>query len=620
MLKVCELYAESGSFMGRILKQMMLWLMCALLTSGAQGALASEFGGSDPFAPQGEQPLPAHEAFVLSHVMTDDDTLLLRWEMPDDYYLYKHRFKFETRENARVALGVPQIPPGKEKYDEFEGDVEVYYHEVEIRLPVSLLEPSAEIGVGYQGCNEKLGICYPPERVWLTVGEPTQASDSPPAGSAAEDGTFTSALQNSSVLVIMGLFLAAGIGLAFTPCVLPMVPILSGIIVGEGEGLSRRRAFTLSLAYVLGMAVTYALVGTLVGLFGAELNLQAKLQSPPVLIGFAIVFVVLSFAMFGFYELQLPSALTNRLNDMGSRQGGGKHVSVLIMGALSSLVVSPCVSAPLTGALVYISQTEDAVLGGLALLSLGLGMGVPLLLVGAGGGQLLPRAGAWMDTVKAVFGVLLLGVAVWLLERVVPPSVTLGLWAALLIGSGVYMGALDTSPRAGWGQLWKATGFMGLVYGVLLLIGAASGASDPLRPLAPLLAGQRAGAAHEASESTWHAVNNLTELQAQVAASEGKPAMLDLYADWCISCKIMERDVFPQPQIASRFENFRLIRADITDNDEAHQALLNRFGLFGPPSLLFFSPDGSEIKELRIQGEVGEAALATHLDAVLARI
>ncbi len=618
MLKTAALYADSGHQMVRL-------LLTLLLFSSPAFVWGLEFGGKDPFAPQSEEPLPSDEAFVLSHALVDDDTLLLRWEMPDDYYLYKHRFKFQTRPDALVALGEPEIPPGKAKFDDWEGEVEVYFHEVEVRLPVSAVSGGGEVGVSYQGCNEKLGICYPPETRWVSFGESPQAAAAvpqPQPAAATQDDVFTNLLSGDSVWLAMGLFLLAGIGLAFTPCVLPMVPILSGIIVGEGEGLGRRRAFTLSLAYVLGMAVTYALVGTLVGLFGAELNLQAKLQSPAVLTVFALAFVALSFSMFGFYELRLPSGLTNRLNALGSAQGGGKHLSVLIMGALSSLVVSPCVSAPLTGALVYISQTEDALLGGMALLSLGLGMGVPLLLVGAGGGHLLPRAGAWMDTVKAVFGVLLLAVAIWLVERIVPASVTLALWAALLIGSGVYLGALDRSTRNGWGQLWKASGFIALVYGVLLLIGAASGANDPLRPLAPLLAAERAGGggAQQSHDAQWFAVNDRPELDARLLAGGGRPAMLDLYADWCISCKIMERDVFPQPQIAARFANFNLLRADITDNNDAHQALLDGFGLFGPPSLLFFAPDGSEMTDFRIQGEVDAAMLEQHLDAVLAAI
>jgi thiol:disulfide interchange protein DsbD len=437
-----------------------------------------------------------------------------------------------------------------------------------------------------------------------------------------EEQVLAGMLSDGSLLMSLALFFLGGIALAFTPCVLPMVPILSSIIVGESKDITRGRAFTLSLAYVLGMAFTYALVGVLVGLFGASLNLQAALQSPTVLVSFAIIFVALSFSMFGFYELQLPQSWQNSLNAMGDKVGGGKHLSVGVMGSLSSLVVSPCVSAPLAGALIYISSTGDAVLGGGALLALGLGMGMPLLLIGSSGGHLLPRAGAWMNTVKAVFGVGLLAVAVWLLERVIAPSMTLALWAMLAIGAGVYLGAMDFSPRQGWGQLWKASGAVSFIYGALLLVGAASGAENPLRPLQGFsiaASGAAPGSAVSHDEQNWYAVRSLGELQAQLrdAGAAGQPVLLDLYADWCISCKVMEREVFPRPDVASRLAQFRLLRADVTENNAQDKELLETFGLFGPPSLVFFAEDGTEMSEVRVQGEIGADALAAHLSAVL---
>jgi thiol:disulfide interchange protein DsbD len=369
------------------------------------------------------------------------------------------------------------------------------------------------------------------------------------------------------------------------------------------------------------MASTYAVIGTLVGLFGAGLNLQAMLQAPPVLVFFAAVFVALSLSMFGFYELQLPQSWQNGLNSLGGRVGGGKHLSVVVMGALSALVVSPCVSAPLAGALIYLSTTGDALLGGGALLAAGLGMGVPLLVIGSSGGHLLPRAGAWMNGVKAVFGVALLAVAVWLLERVVPPGVTLALWAGLAIGSGVYLGALDFAPREGARQLWKASGAFSFIYGVLLIIGAASGAQDPLKPLATFgvagVATPDDGGGRQ--EAEWHAVTGLPGLQVELARAQdaGRMALLDLYADWCISCKVMERSTFPRPEVASRLKQFHLVRADVTENNAADQALMNAFGLFGPPSLVFFSEQGEELSDVRIQGEVSAEKLAAHLQAVL---
>ncbi|MFM7121861.1 MAG: protein-disulfide reductase DsbD, partial [Gammaproteobacteria bacterium] len=409
-----------------------------------------------------------------------------------------------------------------------------------------------------------------------------------------------------------------------TPCVLPMVPILSSIIVGQKGILTRGRAIRLSVSYVVGMALTYALVGTLVGLFGAGLNLQAALQSPPVLVTFAALFVLLALAMFGFWELRLPAALEQRLNAVGDRVGGGRHVSVLLMGALSALVVSPCVSAPLAGALIYLSTTGDAVLGGAALLALGLGMGVPLVIVGASGGHLLPQSGPWMNQVKAVFGVGLLAVSVWMLERVVPPSLTLALWALLAIGAGVYLGALDGAPRQGWQQLWKALGVVLVLWGTLLLVGAASGANDPLRPLARwAVADQGVDAGRPvAGAPEWQPVRGIDDLRRQLAeaASAGQPVLLDLYADWCISCKLMERNVYPDPAVASRMRQFRLLKADVTVNSDADRALLNSLGLFGPPSLVFFGPDGQEIPATRVQGEIDAEQLASHIDQVLSRI
>lgn len=588
-----------------------------------------------------EQPvfLKVDEAFALTTDYLGDGTLSARWQMPPGYYLYGHRFGAKAVDESQVTLGEPVMPPGKDKYDEYEeAVVEVYYDSAEMSVPVSGTGV-VEVRIQYQGCADA-GLCYPPESkpVWLDldrgeiVAAPllTSATNAPSSGSSAaparssisatavtEEQALAGRLAESSMLAALALFLLGGIALAFTPCVLPMVPILSSIIVGESDNLSKARAFTLSLAYVLGMAVTYAAIGTLVGLFGAELNIQAQLQSPPVLIFFALTFAVLSLSMFGFYELQLPSGVQNRLNSLSSSVGGGKHLSVAIMGSLSSLVVSPCVSAPLAGALIYISSTGDAVLGGLALFTLAIGMGLPLLLLGASGGHLLPRAGVWMDNVKAVFGVLLLGVAVWLLERVVPASVTLALWAMLAIGSAVYLGAMDFSPRSGWGQLWKSSGVVLLVYGVLLLIGAASGASDPLRPLGQIVATSSAGGSATHAEAEWLAVSNSADVDQRLG---GEPAILDLYADWCISCKVMERNVFPAPEVASQLATFRLLRADVTDNNDEHQALLNRYGLFGPPSLLFFDAQGRELVDLRIQGEMNREQFAAHLTLVRERL
>lgn len=628
-----------------------LLFLTALPAAGAAGTSP----GLSSWLEEESDFLAVDEAFRFNAELGADGAVLARWEMPDGYYLYRHRFDFEVRPLAGepapdVTLGEAEIAPGKRKVDEYFGEVEVYYHEAQARVPVASGAGAVEVGISYQGCADA-GLCYPPETKWVAFNLAAPDRGAPAGGAAAapitgdpitgdpitaqaaaaggipatEEQALASLLAQGSLLTALALFFLGGVALAFTPCVLPMVPILSSIIVGESGTITRRRAFTLSLGYVLGMAATYSAVGTLVGLFGASLNLQAALQSPPVLVFFAAVFALLSLSMFGFYELQLPAPWQNGLNALGDRVGGGKHVSVFVMGALSALVVSPCVSAPLAGALIYLSTTGDALLGGGALLALGLGMGVPLLIIGASGGHLLPRAGAWMNSVKAVFGVGLLAVAVWLLERVVPPAMTLALWAALAIGTGVYLGAMDFSPRQGFGQLWKAGGAFSFIYGVLLLIGAASGAHDPLRPLSALGTVQVAGAAAPdggaTTQAQWHDVGSLAELEQQLAAAQasGQPAMLDLYADWCISCKVMERSVFPRPEVDTRLRQFRLLRADVTRNDAEDKALMNAFGLFGPPSLVFFSAGGRELSDVRIQGEVNASSLAAHLQAVLDR-
>ncbi|MDE0271415.1 MAG: protein-disulfide reductase DsbD, partial [Gammaproteobacteria bacterium] len=566
--------------------------------------------------------LPVDEAFALSTETADDGALLAYWDMPDGYYLYRHRFDFTLKDPEAAVLGPAELPPGKDKVDEYFGAVEVYYHRVQARVPIGDAQGPVEVGISYQGCAEA-GLCYPPERRWVVVDAAFAPPAAPAAESAATSGVpateeqrLASALAERGLLLAMALFFIGGIGLAFTPCVLPMVPILSSIIVGDTQTPTRWRAFSLSLAYVLGMAFTYATVGTLMGLFGASLNLQAALQSPPVLIVFAALFALLSLAMFGFYELRLPQRWQNALDALGGRVGGGKHFGVMVMGALSALVVSPCVSAPLAGALIYISASQDAVLGAAALLALGLGMGVPLLIIGSSGGHLLPRAGAWMNAVKAVFGVGLLAVAIWLLERVVPGPVSLVLWAALLIGCGAYLGGLDAAAKAGWGNFRKATGFAAAIYGALLLIGAASGANDPLRPLQHFTA---APSAEDGGELQWRPVGSLEDVRAGIdaGAGAGRLTLLDLYADWCISCKIMERSVFPAPAVASRLAEFHLLRADVTANDAQDKELLNAFGLFGPPSLVFFDRNGRELKTLRVQGEIGAKALAEHLETVL---
>jgi thiol:disulfide interchange protein DsbD len=610
----------------------LLWL--ALI---APAVFAADLSSKDPLADADSEEafLSADQAFVFSAELAEDGSLHASWHMPDGYYLYRHRFEFKTPPDSGFTLGEAEIPQGKVKIDDYFGEVQVYYHDVAIKVPVTRTAPGADTVVAtitYQGCADR-GLCYPPqtkhvsfpaEAIGLANGARLGPAAPPRSGTRAAENTeeqhLAGMLADGSLPIALCLFFALGIGLAFTPCVLPMVPILSSIIVGQGEQVTRMRAFTLSLAYVLGMAFTYAALGVVVGVFGASMNLQAALQSPPVLAAFAAVFVLLALSMFGLYELQLPQAWQNRVNALSQNQRGGAYAGVAIMGCLSSLVVSPCLSAPLAGVLIYISSSGDAVRGGAALLALGLGMGTPLLVIGSSGGHLLPKAGAWMVHVKSAFGVLLLGVAVWLLERVVPPQATLLLWAGLAIGVGVYLGALDFAPRQGWGQLWKASGALVFVYGVLLLIGAASGGGDPLAPLAG--GGAPVAAQSAPGDLQWKKVRGIEALKTELAAAEqdGKPVALDFYADWCISCKVMARTVFNEPSVAAQLSRFHLLQADVTANDALDQELLKHFGLFGPPSMLFFTREGGEISALRMQGEMDRAAFERHLGKVLAGV
>jgi thiol:disulfide interchange protein DsbD len=627
-----------------------LWLVVLALVAGVFSAAAVNGAQNLGFEgkPSGlgllvDEPrfLPVDEAFRLSVHRQSNQTIRAQWQMADGYYLYRHQFDAALMAADGVAqLAALEIPPGKTKVDEYFGEVEVYYGSVAITLPVTgSLAAGTKLQIDFQGCADA-GLCYPPERkvfelsgqIFVPVDMAPQVrggADSVGAGSGdslssglissfaiSEDRAMAEVLQGSHFLVALGLFFLAGMGLAFTPCVFPMVPILSSIIVGEGEGLTKVRAFTLSLAYVLGMALTYALVGLLVGLFGAELNLQAALQSPLVLATFAVVFVLLAGAMFGFYELALPQAVQQWVDQRSAAQSGGRHPSVFVMGSLSSLVVSPCISAPLAGALIYLSNTGDAVLGGSALFALGLGMGVPLMIVGGSGGHWLPKAGAWMDTVKGIFGFGLLAVAVWLLERLLPGAVALGLWGVLMLAAAVYLGALEFVPKAGGARFAQFVGLLLGIWGGACLLGASAGAVDPLRPLANFTAD---GGPHGANAQApvWQPVKTVDDVDAAMARATG-PVILDLYADWCISCKVMERSVFPAPQVAEKLLQFTLLRADVTANDGEDQALLKRFGLFGPPSLVFFDENGRELAELRVQGELDEDALSLHLGRVLA--
>ena len=542
-------------------------------------------------------------AFKPSARALDGQTIEVVFDIAKGYYLYRDKFRFAV-DGDSVTLGTPVFPKGKEKDDENFGKVEVFYKNVAIRLPVERNasgELPLKLNVTSQGCADA-GVCYPPQMQTVAVTLPDAASApvsaAPVAVDADESGKIAGTLRHAGFWANLAFFFIAGLGLSLTPCVLPMIPILSGIIAGQGHKASHARGFALSLAYVLGMAVTYAAAGVAAGMTGTLLS--AALQNVWVLGAFALIFVVLSFSMFGFYELQLPTALQSKLSEESGHLRGGRGVGVFAMGALSALIVGPCVAAPLAGALLYIGQTGDAVLGGTALFVMALGMGVPLIAVGTAGGSLLPKTGPWMEAVKKGFGVLLLATAVWLLSPVIPPVVSMLAWAALLIIPAIFLHALDPLPphATGWRRFWKGIGIVMLLTGAALLIGALAGSRDPLQPLAGL---RGTAVAATADKPVFETVRSIAELDTRLATAT-RPVMLDFYADWCVSCKEMERYTFADPAVRAKMTNFTLLKADVTANTAEDKALLARFGLYGPPGIIFFAPDGKEIAGQRVVG------------------
>lgn len=565
---------------------------------------------------------PADKVFIPSVTALDGNTILARWDIADGYYLYRDKFAFAAAPNSGVTLGTPQSPPGEFKEDETFGRMEVYHRAVEIRVPVNRTTSDGlafDVEVKYQGCADA-GFCYPPEKKLLPVSLPAvlaTTSNAKPAGTPASGGAngyiseqdqFAQRLQSDNLFITLMAFYGVGLLLAFTPCVFPMIPILSSIVAGQGIQTTTRKAFSLSLAYVLAMALTYTIAGVVAGLTGA--NLQAAFQDPWIVGAFSLVFVALALSMFGFYELQVPSALQSKLTTLSNQQRSGTVAGAAIMGFLSALIVGPCVAAPLAGALIYISQSGDAIIGGLALFSLSMGMGTPLLLIGTSAGKLLPRVGDWMNIVKASFGVMLLALAVWMLGRVIPGQVSMLLWAVLAIVVAVYLGALRrVGPDAnGWQKLWQGLGLVSFVYGVILMLGVASGGADPLSPLGHWAKASGGTANAAAAESTNHLpftrVKGLDGLQRELdaASRRGQPVLLDFYADWCVACKEMERFTFSDARVQAALANTHLVQADVTENDEADQALLKHVGIVGPPAILFFDTQGTERRQFRVVG------------------
>ncbi len=576
-----------------------------------------------------EEFLPPDQAFRFSAQVGTGGEIIAHWDIAPGYYLYRERFNFAV-EDSDIGLGKVTLPPGDMKNDEFFGRMEVYHHNVEARVPLqggSGAAKSVTLAVTYQGCAQA-GMCYPPVSKQVKL----DLSGSPPASGAASSPTSTPAstpvsapvsqedsiarsLEGDNRPLALLAFFGFGLLLSFTPCVFPMMPILSSIIVGQGENITTRKAFVLSLVYVLSVSITYTLTGVAAGLLGE--NIQAAFQNPWAIGAFAAVFVALSLSMFGFYDLQLPASMQSRLAEISNSQQGGRLIGVAVMGFLSALIVGPCVAAPLAGALIYIGQTGDAVLGGLALFSLSLGMGVPLLVIGTSAGKLLPKAGTWMEAVKAVFGVMLLGLAIWMLDRIVPSWVTVALSAALVTVAAVYLGALDSlgAGASGWRKLWKGVGVVLLINGVVLFAGLGLGGAGGGLSLAQRASGGDA----DHGALAFVKVKGVEEVATQIAAAAaaGRPAMLDFYADWCVSCKELEKFTFSDPAVQSLLKDAVLLQADVTAWDDADKRLAKKFQVIGPPAILFFDRrSGEEKRGHRIIGFMGAEQFHDHLKAV----
>ncbi len=585
-------------------------------SSGGGNPLADLFAGDTPAQGSG-QFLPPEEAFRLDAIMVDPYTVQATWTIADGYYLYRDKFGFET-DSQLAQLGAAQLPPGKEKFDEHFGQVRVFYQKAQALIPISRANAQAgdfAITTQFQGCAED-GICYPPMTrdtlVWMPAATASDAPSALAATAAAaaapaqsEQDRLASVINDGNLALVLGIFFGSGLLLAFTPCILPMVPILSGIIVGQGPDLGTGRAFALSLVYVLAMALTYTVAGVVTAMLGQ--NLQAVFQHPGVIIGFSVVFVLLALAMFDVYELQMPASIQARLTNISNNQQGGQLAGVGVMGVLSALIVGPCVAAPLAAALIVIGQGGDPVRGGLALFSLSLGMGAPLVAFGTSAGTLVPKAGAWMDRIKKMFGILMLGVAVWMLSRIIPGIYTMVAWALLALAAGTILGGFI--PR---GQkvpmLMRGVGAVILAYGAVLMTGAATGSTNPLAPLSK-----------ELPHLEFERVKTVAELEQRVreASASGQHVMLDFYADWCVSCIEMEKFTFTNPQVQQALANTLLLQADVTANDEHDQAMLKYFGIFGPPTIAFFGPDGTEREAFRVVGFMPADRFHPHVQRLL---
>ncbi|TXI20937.1 MAG: protein-disulfide reductase DsbD [Nitrosomonas sp.] len=641
----------------RIIQYLLLMLCLTVVNASAQESgsfsLLHKLQGLGINLGQSNQQelLPPDEAFKISLEVRDGNTVIANLTPAKDYYLYRDKIAFEPKQNG-ATIDKITLPQGKMKDDQTFGQMEVYYNPVQAVISLKREDSASELpltlSATYQGCNEPVGVCYAPinkvidltlPAVQAVIGTVAEAVSSqataagvdttaelfqlPSKAPAIETEAYKidRMFQSGDYWLILTGFFGVGLLLAFTPCVFPMFPILSGIIANRGKHVTKKHGFILALAYVLGMAITYAIAGVAAGLSGAMLS--AALQNAWVLGTFAIIFVLLSFSMFGFYELQLPGALQTKLSQEAGQLKGGHLTGVFGMGALSALIVGPCVAAPLAGALLYISQTRDVILGGSALFVMALGMGVPLLLLGTSAGALLPKTGPWMESIKRFFGVLLLGVAIWLISPVINEVVYMLLWAALLIISAIYLHAIDPLPEraSGMQKFLKGIGVIALLMGIALLIGVLSGSRDVLQPLSKIgVAGAvNSGETIPASYAVlpFQRVKTVAELDERIHQSNGKYIMVKFYADWCVSCKEMERFTLSDSAVQARLQDTVLLQIDVTAGTADDAALLKRFKLFGPPGILFIDRQGNDVPDIKIIGFLNKNDFLTVLNAVL---
>lgn len=561
--------------------------------------LLAAYGSQTPLAPD--------QAFPLSAQLTPNNTIILNWKIAPQHYLYLQRFNFKVLQPKEAQIGKIIFPPSQTKQDNVLGTYQVYTGEINIPIPiVGAGNKDIILNVSYQGCSEA-GYCYPPIQHQIKANFGTNAVTANGVVSQQEaTNKITRLLQEKNLAVIFLGFVGFGLLLAFTPCVLPMIPILSGIILGHGHTISTAKAFRLSLVYVLSMSITYAIAGVLVGYIGG--SLQAVFQKPWVIVFFSFIFVLMALSMFGLYNIQPPKKLETFLARLSEHQKKGHYLGVAIMGCLGTLIISPCVTPALVAALGYISQKGDMLLGGVALFATGLGTGIPLLFLGPAH-KFLPKAGHWMTTVKSFVGVILLAVTILMLARILPGPIIMILWACLLIGCAMYLGALTNGTRIGWGKFWRGVGIILLAYGIVLLIGGTMGNSDPLKPFA------RKELAHRLVFEPIETIQDLSDALNR-AKLQNKVAILDFYADWCVSCKEMDHTTFSDPQVKAETANYMLLRADVTANNAADKALMEKYNVIAPPTVLFFKSNGEEIESLRIVGETGPANFLQTLQQV----